>query len=295
LRDDYINNPVGISSLISGLMKNISLHLSTPLRPVNLAIYGFVEIIHNLIKVTINNEGLITPPYRFIIVPSAAVEYYAPNTLHLMLYLVSYLHLIKLKEKKIISFFTVTIIGFVIFSALIRWQPSFSRLHLPIFLMASPTIPFAVMRWKKWLKKITLLLLIASTFYFLFFNKGKTIFFKSPILFLPREEQYFRNWILPWSQYDLYKNVTELVKKSACKKTGLIYHDDVGYINEYSMWIMLKEQNNKIIINHVDVENQTKIFSSNNFVPDCIIFLSKEDMLIEKHRNKKIPVFSIYD
>ncbi len=295
LRDYYLNDPVGIQSLITGVIKNIALNLSTPITQINNITYILIDKLHSTLGIPLNYAGYNSQPYSFVIPRFLAVEYTAPNTSHLLLFFASLIFLLKkiTVEKSKIIYSIITFSGFVIFSTIIRWQPSFSRLHLPIFVLISPIIPFALIKWNVFIRNTIFLILLVSSFFFLFFNRGKPIISISPIFFSPRNEQYFLNWVFSRSQYQQYLLLGKFAQKNSCTKVGLIYTDDYGYIDEYPFWVILKQNNKNVQIEHIDVQNPTKQFSNRNFIPDCIVFLSEDKNRMKTFIDKGIPVVEV--
>ena len=293
LRDDYINNPVGISSLISGLIKYIALNLSTPFSFLNMKVYEYVVNVHNILRIPINYEGF-SWPYKFGVPPYIAIEYYASNSSHLVLLLLSIYYMVtKLKTYKLqIIYACIALLGFMFFSSIIRWQPSFSRLHLPVFLLLSTVIGLALIKKAIWIKTLIIIILIINSFYFLFFNHNKPLLSKHNVFLMQRDEQYFLTLGNENLMYNLYRNIATEIKEKKYDKVGLIY-DSNSYNYEYPLWVELTNVNKNITIEHIDVQNATIRFEKKNFRPEIVVFLSGNKNLLEKYINKGIPVIGL--
>lgn len=290
----YINEPVGIQSLISGTLKNSSLHLITPFREVNYATYFMIEKTHTLFNIPLQKRGFISMPYDFRINRMRAIEYYAPNLIHFIFIWITLAILLKnrKKQQKLEILYALSVIaGFILFSTFIRWQPSLSRLHLPLFVLYSPIIAL-IMVSRRSLKLLIVSILTISSIYFLFFNVGKPIIGSKNIFSIPRDQQYFENWIFPKSQYKSYVKAINQVKRTTCNNVGLYYKDEIGYLYEYPIWKMLGNEK-KIKIEHIEVDNVTNILANKKFKPDCVIFLSNEPNLINKYLRIQVPIFLI--
>lgn len=277
---------------ISNIVRNISLHVSTPYKFVNNVAYGVIKLIHTLLGVAINDPR-ITCHGNFGIHFSFH-EDSTGNFLHLVLIVVSIIIFFVAKQRKkqrdLIYYLAFAVSAFFIFCFFIKWNPWNSRYHLPFFVLFSPVIAIVLSRISN--HRITNFIgvfLILSSFPWVFFNDSRPLIknFRASkienIFNTRRIDQYFRNWR---GFKNPYMEAVQFIKSKGCSDVGIILDEDDW---EYPFFVLLQKNNTQVFrIEHVNVNNisamKYSIYPFNDFNPCAIISIKSghEDKIVNK-------------
>lgn len=116
---------------ISGIIKNIGLHLGLPFGSYNAWMENLVAKVHQMMGVNLNPVGMDSFSVRFVL-----HEDMAPNTMHFAILAISLLGLLFIKGNGRLKWFAFcSCMGFAIFSSLMVFQLWSSRTHMPFFAM----------------------------------------------------------------------------------------------------------------------------------------------------------------
>ncbi|MDJ0702076.1 MAG: glycosyltransferase family 39 protein [Leptolyngbyaceae cyanobacterium MO_188.B28] len=280
----------GVSIFISNFIRNIVLHLSTPVRSVNLKIIGVVNFLHKLIGVDPSDPRITSPAgQNFDIHSLINHEDLAGNPVHLLLIVLSVICFIAIRKTLrnrqqffIAAYFLATFVGFLLFCLLIIWSPWRSRLHLPVFVLASAFIGVVLTHFFKTKVANALALgLIGLSFIWVCFNETRPLILNSQIVEAGRIENIFnqtRSELYFASDPELgpfYVDAAKFIKSNTCPNIGLSFG---GNTWEYPLWALLKNQAHPTIrLEHVNVDNessekyQSKPFQ--DFIP-CMLVAS---------------------
>jgi 4-amino-4-deoxy-L-arabinose transferase-like glycosyltransferase len=161
----FPNDAISVPLFISNIVREIGLHLGTPLRSVNLATYKIIKLIHTTLGVDINDPRITYPPFRFFIVFSSH-ELCTGNFIHLILFIVSItIFLISSQRKKqpvLICYLASLVIAFFISYYFFKWELFNSHYHLPLFVLSSPFIATVLSRINNPFKQNKILLIFIS-------------------------------------------------------------------------------------------------------------------------------------
>lgn len=286
--DIYINNPVGIMSLISNSIKNLAINLSTPIEYLNQIIYRATIEGLFFLRIDPNNPYFNGQGYHFEIPPFLASEYFAPNTIHTLAILV----IIFLCFKKNKGYILTLLLCYLLISSILVWHIANSRYLLTLFLLSCPLISSFFSRYKN-IQKLLISLLIINSFYFLFFNSGKPIVGDKNISTYSRNDQYFTNIPIAHDKEisSHYKDLAAIIDERGYKKVGLIFTEE-GLPLEYPLVAFIKQKNKNIEVHQIEVSNPTKKFAK-KFSPEVVLFISGDKSLIQKYIEANIPVFAL--
>lgn len=289
LRDDYVNRPVGPKSFVLGSVKNISVHLSTPIKPINKIVYDSVGKLHQFAGVSLDSPNFNWLGREFVIFKISANEYKAPNTIHFLLLILCVILLMKKKGYRDLKYFLLaSFFAFFLFSAVFRWQSSSSRFHLPLFVLWSVPIAISLGKLKPLAVNLLLVVILSTSFYFVLFNIAKPVISNEPFFQKSREQQYF---ILRPQLYEPYRQIAQLIRDNNYKNVGL-FLEEQSFDFEYPLWAIIGHERLGVRIEHVDVQNPTKELSD-GFAPDVVVFLKQNRSLAQKYIDLKIPVVGI--
>jgi hypothetical protein len=292
---DYINEEITFSNTISIAVKNIGLHLD-PLFIGNLG-NVIIEKFHLITGLDINKKGTNVFNGTFTCDPGwKNHEDTQPNFLHLILFISSLCILIWIFIKKKNTFKNKVqlylaihiILQFILFCALLSWEPWNTRLHIPLFYSMIPiiVIGFEFKKTSKIYVTISYMLIVHS-FYIILTNYSREFIHiknqNSEIgLNTTRYQKYFSNQPQLFSEYD---KLTNHLKKNEIKNIGLIIHNDTW---EYPLYAKLDQFQIQPI--HLFVENYTNSVKALKTKPDCIISDTKNQKFIlykqQKFKNR---------
>jgi hypothetical protein len=162
---------ISFRNTISGVVKNIGLHIGLPFNGYNLYMERLVEQVHQLLLVNINPVGMDLFSVRFVL-----HEDMAPNTIHLALLAVSLLGLIFVKGHGRLKWFAFcACMGLAIFSTLMVFQLWSSRTHMPFFAMGCIISAIILDHFLNKKAGYVALLLIITSLAFVFSNPSKPL------------------------------------------------------------------------------------------------------------------------
>ncbi len=289
------------STVFSNVIRNLSLHFTITSR-VTRYVERSVEMIHEFINIDVDDPETTFQYVDFDLIWSGFLEDSTGNPIHLLLIVAGVMYIFlseKLKEqKKIIFYMLLCLSTFVLFSALLRWQPWNSRLQLPFFFLCTPFIAFMLINTFSQ-KAIWMVIFILATYslFPLFLNVSRPIVGSSSILFTDRTTQYFKN--RPELEYSYVETVARL-NRMKCSKVGVLLGVDDW---EYPFWALFDKTGLNIIrIEHVAVSNSSNLFERGEFSPCSVIMTEDINVLNNEARallNKftlieRFPYVSIY-
>ncbi|MFC6194448.1 ArnT family glycosyltransferase [Dyadobacter subterraneus] len=153
-----------VTFAISGIVKNIGLHLGLPSTGFNEFLTSKILNFHNAIDVEIDDLALRLDPFS---VRYSVHEDMVPNTIHLWLMLLATIALLFVKGARNFKWFWLfSILGFVLFCSLLKFQLWSTRTHMPFFAMGAILIAYVytqVLKWKT-VYLIIPLMLISTVF-----------------------------------------------------------------------------------------------------------------------------------
>ncbi len=292
-----INETFSLAIFISGVTRNLALHADI-VRNLNLekvitATTGLTEkliqIIHFFLGLDVSDPRITSPKVAKFYVPALSLyEDTAGNPLHLLLIFVSSSILMVnkrlRKQPHLISYFAVILAGFCLFCFLFTWSPWRCRLHLPLFILFSALVGVVISKSLNY--RITyffaIILLLLSHSWVLS-NSVRPLLGSDSIFNTTRIDHYFR------TQKNLkapYIETANIVKARACSNIGLTLE---GTSFEYPFWRLLQQDDEKVIIRHVNVNNKSAVKVNqrphSKFNPCVIIAVNRNEEQIEIGKN----------
>jgi len=283
----FSNQKMDGKLLLSNLLKNVGLHLGYPIE--TKADAG-IRKLHTLMNVPIDNPD--TNYYNIKYdgpKENTTNEDLIPNLSHLILFLVSLsaLSLICFKKFKenISSFLLILIIlsQIILFSAILKWQPWHTRLHIPIFLLIVILISLTIEK-SKWARFFTIgslpILFFSFCFYFLYNNIRpiitNPIYTKDIRLSDSRYKKYFAHQLHLYPEYSI---ILDKIYSSNPKKIGLIISDwEYPFLSDFYY--------DKLKITAINVNNVTAKIPQDDSNIDVIVSNSvKQNFIAFKGKN----------
>jgi len=280
----YMNEIFGINVMISNILRNLALHVGTPIGLFNGIINKIIHIIHNFIGVDINDKrttfyGEFFVPGGWATVGFSGEENSAGNLLHLLLIITCLIILIFHKRLKLrfqgeaLAYALFVFGTFLVFCYFIKWQPWNARLHLPFFVLCCPFLGLVLSKLsKKQIVGYIAVILILASFPWVFFNRYRPIISTDNIFQVSRIEQYFKN--RPKLQKP-YTQAVEYLNSKQCSTVGLMMGQDAW---EYPLWMVMQQKfGNKFQLQHINVANGSSVKEKESpfkeFEPCGIIYM----------------------
>lgn len=243
----------------------------------------FVYRLSDFLKVDLNDAGISEDGREFAM--RAAQDYNhdtAINPIVAALFIMALLFIIyKILTKRgkktnsIARCYSLVASGsFLIFCALLRWEPFVTRYMIAYLGLLCPMIVWQIQDWLDLLKRKEL--------YFAFLG---IITFVSGVEYLGilkyhkdiaqyggqnQDRAYGYFYWQPDEKYSVYQEVKKYIKESDYQEIGIITGGD-SY--DYPLFKMLESDVERI--EHVNVSNATKAYEDMSFIPDCIVLVDK--------------------
>jgi hypothetical protein len=182
----------------ANILRNISLHLSTPSSAVNDRVERVLRSGIRGIGVDPDDPAMVWPNDTFRLNHFSLSEIHAGNPLHFALLLVSLALLLLARNQrarlKPLLYALGLIAAFVFFCSLLRWQVWTSRHHLPLFVLGSALIGLALERFfSKMAGTVIAILLLLYALPFALSNRERSLIPWSMVddVYHPRSVLYF--------------------------------------------------------------------------------------------------------
>jgi len=266
----YSNSRYSASITFANVVKNLSLHVVTPIGAVNHAASRLVFASLRTLHIDPNDQA---DTYRggFHLNSASSHEERAGNPLQLALILVSLLLLLspRIGDRALRLFALGIVASFVLFCALVRWQAWNARYHMPLFLLGVALVGVVLERsWPRVvLTSVACLLLLAALPFVLLNSLRPLISVKSPSIFRQsRTETYFADshrW-----QLHSYSAAASFVKATGCNSVGVdSSFDDF----DYPMFALLGAGHGHREVRYSEVKNLTAEYARPGSSPPCAV------------------------
>jgi len=264
------NSRVSPSVAFSGVVKNLALHIATPIGAVNERTQR--AIVWTLQKLRIDpSDPASTYRGGFHLNGFSSNEARAGNPLQLALIGLTCLLLCsgRIGDRNLRLYMLGLAGSFVLFCTLIRWQPWNSRYHLPLFALGMAIVGVVLERSRNRvaLSGLACLLLI-SALPFAVFNSLRPLapWPRASIFRQSRLESYFAD------SHDLWMNsyvaATNLVESSECKSIGV---DSSLEDFDYPLYALLNAGHSDREVRYTGVNNLTAAYARSDTKPPCAV------------------------
>ena len=256
----YVNTTADPRALASNVLRNAALHAVTPSDRVNAWLETAILAAHRAMRFDPNDSrtslGLGYP--TFGVGPFRIHEDFVGNPLHLMAALVAGVVVWRRREAfgtPVRLWALMSAAGAIAFCAALKWQPWNSRLHLPLFVLASPLIGVVLERHRR-LAVACAIGLCALALPSLAVTWPRPLVGPDSVITMPRAAQRFRNH--PGLQ-PVYEAAAGVVGDMGCRRVGLVLGWD-GW--EYPLWPLLRARLGPgLRIEHALVQNVSRRFA----------------------------------
>jgi hypothetical protein len=263
----YSNDNYRVTSLVSNMIRNMALEMSSQFEYANRLILSGVRLLHTTMRLNINDRATTWKRTEFNI-SSARHEDVAGSPIHLLLIIFTTISiscgLQANHNHAILPYLVVLVIAFLCFSSYLIWQPYHNRLLLPLIIIWSPIVALVLADTKvSWTTNSIALGLVIMALPFALLNPSRPIISVTntkSIFKTDRLSQYFNNYPKFMQKYhDIAHHLKNIDCRNVAIRTG-------GFTWEYPLWVLLQEEfNQSIRIEYVDVENKSGKIPLNNF------------------------------
>jgi hypothetical protein len=266
----YANGHISAQVTVANIVKNLSLHLATPVDIINRNVARGVLRTLNILRIDPNDRA---STYRggFHLNSFSSHEARAGNPLQLALIVLAGLLLLSpIIGNRSLRLYMCGLAGsFILFCALIRWQPWNSRYHLPMFALG---IAVAGVVLERVLPRFALYslgcALLVSALPFAIFNSLRPLapWPRASILREPRVNSYFADSHDRW--VSSYGAAANLIESSHCSNIGI----DASLEDfDYPLFALLGAGYGDREVHYVGVRNLTAAYSRPGDAPPCAV------------------------
>ncbi len=255
----YANQAWDPQALLSNVVRNLSLHMGTPIPALNALATGAINGLHRVIGASVNDPNTTYPQGYYRGVRFTMHEDDAGNPLHLVLILSLPVWLLLKptgpERRRQWLYGGAIAAGFLLFCAVFKWMPWHSRLHVTPFVLGAPLAASVIdERWGRRTSLGLALIALAVALPWLFWGSPRPMLGARSVFAQPRSSQYFAN--RPGLEAPI-RQIASMMQQSGCERIGLLIG---GNDWEYPLWVLLGAEagSKEIWIEHVGVVNFTR-------------------------------------
>jgi len=305
-----VKSPLGISgdvaknqlftlpALASNAIRNIGLHLAIPHQGINDLAEGLIRALHLPLGLAIDDPRTtflqaqfqipITPKFQPILLSEDA----SGNPIHLLLIAACILAYVLHKplQTRLRTVYLLSLMaGFLLFNLVLAWQPWATRLHLPLFVLASALVGTVVSETfrQRLVHYLLVLVLAIAAIPYLMFNTLRPLghhpqfmTFSYSILSQARQDIYF-NSRPPLGE--AYREAIARIQDKNCSQVGLYIGGDSW---EYPIWSLLqaaasadtKTQVKSVMVSNPSGSIPPESFPANQFTPCAVLAVERPEL-----------------
>ena len=255
------NETFGWRETASNILRNASDQMGDRSERWNQQVYDFVAAAHKKIGIDLNDSrttwrwAVFKRPYN-----ARNHEADAHSRWHLVILLLLTCALAWRDRRR--ALYTVALLcGFIAFCGYLKWQPTQTRLFLPLLVLAAPLT--AAVRPTALQIALAMFLLDAAR-PSLLENWVRPLTGPRSVLHVPREEQYFAD-MSQWKVQPSYWAAVDRV--AGCSTIGI---DNSEFTLEYPLHALLRARNPRVGFVHVNVRNASAKYAPPVSAPPCI-------------------------
>lgn len=286
------NEVYGIRPLVSNMVRNAAIHITTPFTCQDYLLLGLVNFPHKIMKQDVNDPRTSFQS-RFELYPTRLDEDHDGNFIHFVLTIIALIMIItcyvrnrKDKDKLVLAWMIIS--GFCLFCVVIKWQTFHSRLHTPLFVLAAPLVATVLFNNRQRLRFTISLLLILMCLPWVLGNSARpmvgsnSIFKKDRLAFFFQKTDYT----------SAFKQAADIIKNGQYRDIGICSQ---GRAYEYPLWVALGicgSKDERYRIGHVFLDDDNSSLkcktpgTMKGFKPEVIIFCGDPE---KKFDNQTIP------
>jgi hypothetical protein len=292
------NEVMGVAPTVVNGMRNMVMQFASPFTQANSALENCLQLVYRTVGIDGNDPRTSLGPFRL----RPLVQFhedFAVNPLHMFL-IIAVCGLAfagkRLRSNSLfLSYTAAAVSSYLLFSALLKWQPFGSRLLLPLFLLWSPAVAVVLAGHlsERLLRTIAVALMV-TTLPWLLFNTSRPLLSipasllqqlapgvtaQPSILVAERSAIYYANK----PQFRASQQETAAaVRDRGCERIGLNVGDDYW---EYTLWTQFAASGGEVpAFEHVRVANRSGNIAQQSIADRCVVIAvqgSVSSMLVE--------------
>ncbi|HQV69692.1 MAG TPA: hypothetical protein PL141_07450 [Thermoflexales bacterium] len=268
------NAAISPGIVLSNILRNAALHFGLPRADLNKQlIVQPITALHAALGLDVSDPRSTHEGSRFAISDVPFTEDSSGSPLHLLLIwaamLAAVLRPALRKNIWLMGLGLAALAGFVLFCAVLRWQPWHTRLHLPLFILFAPFVALAADEaLPRRFAPLVFAGLIVAAYPFITQNAFRPLTGPRSVLRVPRSEQYF-------TQADAlrkpYQAAVAEIAAGECRSIGLITQSDTP---EYLLWILMQVESPSTQMQHVLVKDKSARLAE-PLAPPCAVLATE--------------------
>lgn len=256
------NETLGWKATASNLLRNVSDQLGGRSEAMNQRVYNAVVKIHAALGIDPQDPSTTWKYTRYATPRNANQEADANNRWHLLLMAAAVLAAAFRRQKPWLTYAAGLAAAPLAFCFYLKWQPFFSRLELPLFILAAPLLASLLAALRPAVLPLLLcLFLVDGTRHPLLHNWTRPLRGPRP----PRDLAYF-NDMSQFHNRDFELAEVARIAATGCTLVGI----DINQSQlEYPVQALLLEKNPRIRFTHINVHNPSRRYQNPDAAPPC--------------------------
>lgn len=259
-------------AIVSNFVRTAALQLSTPSDRVNHAMAGAIDEVHAAMGVDVSDQRTTYSSPIFFTPRISLTEADAGNPLHSVLGVIVLVALLARKPRGWgdPQYLAISLaVAYLLFCALLKWQPWSSRLLLPLFGLGAPLVGYTLDTiGGVLLTRLTTSVLFLSAMPVLLLNPARPVLGDRPIWRIPREEQF----VAPrFVTHMPIINGVRFLSGAGCRQIGLYLGPKAW---EFPWWTITTSDGSELELRNVNVANisaTTATARDRTFAPCAIV------------------------
>jgi len=289
----WVNERSGVGPTVSNVLRNLSDHLGRPSPAWNEGVHRFVVGIHAKLGLDSSDPTTTWQWTKYGPPQSTRHEANAPNTWHLLLlvsgFAVACFRSLRLR-RTLVWYFAGIALGFLLFCAVLKWQPYVVRLHLPLFVLGAPAMGVMLERLRPALvPALVCLFLLLHARPFALGNWLRPLTGPDSVWRTARDTAYFTD-IKTSVDPAWYHEAARRTLRSGCSAVGI---DNEELQLEYPYQALLLRENPRIRFLHPAVRNPSARYRPLSREPPCAILClncAGNDSRLERYKATGEPL-----
>ena len=266
------NESFGWRQTASNLLRNSADQLGARSPRWNQGVYDAVLRVHTWIHAGANDPGTTWRWTEYQPPRNANHEANANNRWHLLILLIVAIALAaRFRDTGALwrfGYLASLLLGFVLFSFYLKWQPFQARLLLPLFVLAAPVAGAEIEKLRPALLQwVVCLFLLNNARPYLFENWIRPLEGPNSILHTRRDDNYFSD-LGQFHNRDSYTAALKAVDASGCGTVGI---DSTVFQLEYPFEALLRETNPQAQFVHTGVSNASAKYAAGQIEQPCAV------------------------
>jgi hypothetical protein len=266
------NETLGWKATVSNILRNTSEQLGGRTDKWNQAVYRSVVRAHQWLGLDPEDPKTTWRYAEFVPPVNANHEANANNRWHLLILAGAIALAVWRRDRTWLAYAAGPVMAFLAFCFYLKWQPYFSRLEMPLFVIAAPLGAFAIASLRPAVLQLVLcVVLVSNSRLALTQNWTRPLTGPNALNTRPRTLNYFNDMVQFHNKADSYFATVDHVAASGCELVGVDIN--INHL-EYPLQALLLQRNPRMRFMHAGVENASAKYARGEkpcavVCPDC--------------------------